>query len=213
MGQKGISGCLILLPGAVFQGGPIGDDEVLICADSGALSLQKGSTVPDIIIGDMDSIPWHVLDRMAGKGAAIVGYPEDKDASDGELAVRLGLEFAPSRMDIYGGKEGRSDHVLSSFQLLYIVPRSVKCVFHLDDDDIILLREGEERDIRTPRPIVSLIPAMGPCRVTLKGLKWELDREVLLPGSTRGIHNENPGRPFRLTVHQGGVFIIMTEDE
>ena len=203
--------CAVFLTGAIPPR-DLGEIDVTICADSGAIPLHERGVVPNYLVGDMDSIPEHILDEMERCGSIIERYPEDKDISDGEAGVRKAVSLDPRRIDIYGGRNGRSDHVLSSYHLLHLVPREIHTSLHLDDDKVILIRCGEELKVTTQRRIISVMPATPECIVSIKGLKWELEREQLKMGSTMGIHNENIGSSFTVRADSGEIYLIMIGD-
>ena len=159
----------------------------------------------------MDSMPDDLLKKLESSGSVIERYPVDKDLTDGEIAVVRAISFRPSRIDLYGGTSGRPDHVLSSYQLLHLIPDDIHSSLHLDNDKVMLIREGEELKVTTRRRIISILPCGHGCTVTIKGLKWELDQEALEIGSTLGIHNENIGNPFYVRVESGDLYLIMMD--
>lgn len=203
--------CMILLTGAIFPSDK-GKDDIIICADSGALSLEGSDIVPDHIIGDMDSIPSDVLSKFEASGANIHRFPEEKDLSDGELAIDLALQFEPDEIMIFGGKDGRVDHVLSSYHLLHLIPQDISSSLYLEGGRILLLREGDEKKMTTSACIISILPACDDCVVTVKGLKWELKEKQLKLGSTLGIHNESTGSPFLVKAVEGLIFLMMMDE-
>ena len=82
----------------VFAGGEIGkewlsfpasEDTIWIAADSGANALLKKGMVPDLLIGDLDSIDPQVLGKIKGSSQTeIFQFPAEKDFSDTYLAFR-----------------------------------------------------------------------------------------------------------------------------
>jgi thiamine pyrophosphokinase len=191
----------------------ISAEDRIICADDGSIPLISSGIYPDILIGDLDSISKEKVEEMEREGVMIERFPRDKDLSDGELAVRKAVSFSPERIEIYGGKGGRSDHILSSFQLLFIVPHEIQTVLNLDDDEIILMREGNSLESTTGKTVISILPASKRSRVTVSGMKWNLSDHLLEVGTTLGIHNEVKDGSFRLTVNEGDVFLIMADDD
>jgi thiamine pyrophosphokinase len=204
--------CLVFLTVARVSS-DISKEDILICADSGVLPLLQEGLIPHFIVGDMDSTEKGIFENLRSRGSKIEEYPKDKDLSDGELAVRKALELNPSSIVLFGGRSGRADHVLSSYQLLSLIPSTIPSWLCLDDDRIILLKGGNEIEVSTSRRIISILPANGVPLVTIRGLKWELDREEIPIGSTLGIHNENLGRPFKVMIECGDIYLIMTNDD
>jgi thiamine pyrophosphokinase len=203
--------CFVFLSGAKPPE-KIQDDTVTICADSGILPLIEQGIFPDYLVGDMDSISGDMIELASSKGTEIRTYPMDKDLGDGEIALRLALSKEPDSIEIFGGKCGRSDHVISSIQLLSLIPPDIESSLHLDNDLILLIRGGEERDMRTDHRIISLLPVNTSCIVTIKGLKWEIDHEEISFGSTRCIHNENIDSEFVVSTDKGDIYLIMSDE-
>lgn len=203
--------CVVILSGGLSPFN-IMEDDTVICADSGILSLHKEDMIPDILIGDMDSLPTKFVKEMERKGVTVEIYPREKDLSDGELAIKRAVAFSPLSIDIFGGKCGRADHILSSFYLLYKIPEEIESTLHLDSDQVILVREGNSFMGSTDRSVVSVLPAFERARVTLKGLRWELKNHLITMGSTLGIHNESTGKPFEVMAEKGDIYLIFADE-
>jgi thiamine pyrophosphokinase len=93
--------------------------DVVIAADSGAAWLDAVGRQPDLLIGDMDSIPPDLLERLEARGVATESHPPDKEASDAELAVARAVEMGATEIVILGGFGGqRLDHELANLLLL-----------------------------------------------------------------------------------------------
>lgn len=79
--------------------------DVLIAADGGADTLLKGGIKPDWVIGDNDSAQMSLPEKTIQ-----LLFPEDKDFTDGELAISLALFLAESN-----GKIKTKDSLLKAF--------------------------------------------------------------------------------------------------
>lgn len=203
--------CVVILSG----GRPpfdIRDDDITICADSGATSLVSAGGSPDIVIGDMDSIDTAVLAELEKRGVTIEVHQRDKDLSDGELAVMNAISRHPKQIEIYGGKRGRSDHILASFHLLYCIPEGILATLHLEGDEVLLIRDGSEFKGTTDKPVISVLPASKRAKVTMDGVKWELKERVIEVGSTLGIHNEPRSGKIRIEAVEGDIYLIFAND-
>ena len=84
----------------------------VIAADSGFdLALRLG-IVPDLVVGDMDSVLRRgELARFPAE--RIRRFPRDKDETDTELGLRMFREMGYTRVALAGGGEGRLDHLLA----------------------------------------------------------------------------------------------------
>jgi thiamine pyrophosphokinase len=84
----------------------------VIAADSGFdLALRLG-LVPDLVVGDMDSVARsRRLARLPRE--RVRRFPRDKDQTDAELGLRLLREMGCARVVLAGGGGGRLDHLLA----------------------------------------------------------------------------------------------------
>ena len=89
---------ILLIPG--FLKSAAENADVIIAADGGGLYLYGAGIIPDLLVGDFDSIPPAVLDYFQRSKA---GYhqklPGKKDFTDTELAGNRGGHG--SRRDLY----------------------------------------------------------------------------------------------------------------
>ncbi len=68
-------------------------DALIIAADGGADYCRELDLVPDVIIGDMDSIGCDPATTADFQDAEIIRHPARKDATDLELAIRLAVDW------------------------------------------------------------------------------------------------------------------------
>jgi thiamine pyrophosphokinase len=108
--------------GLLFVGGAGPDRESLgisrqevslvVAADAGlVLALALGFR-PDLVVGDMDSLP----DRRLLQGFSpdtVLEFPRDKDETDTEIGLRTLHERGCPEVTIAGGGGGRIDHLLA----------------------------------------------------------------------------------------------------
>ena len=93
---------------------------LLIAADRGLLFLDRNGIVPDLIVGDFDSVPAGYEDRYLKKHPAVEvhRYRWEKDYTDTEIAARRAVEKGCREIDFLGTTGTRFDHVLGTVQLL-----------------------------------------------------------------------------------------------
>ena len=83
--------------------------DLVIAADAGFQTCRKAGIVPDLLLGDFDS-----MDQPADF-ANIHRSPVEKDDTDTMLAVKTALEQGCDTVYIYGGTGGkRLDHTLAN---------------------------------------------------------------------------------------------------
>ena len=65
----------------------VSKDVICFCADGGANFAFQYGKVPEMIIGDLDSIEKKVLEYYKSKNVLIKKFPRDKDFTDFELIL------------------------------------------------------------------------------------------------------------------------------
>lgn len=90
----------------------------VICADSGADCLFKYGYIPNVILGDFDSIDKKVLNYFSNKGCPIHKYKPEKDFTDTEAALNMALKLSADEIIFLGCTGSRLDHVFANFGLL-----------------------------------------------------------------------------------------------
>ncbi len=199
--------CVIFLPGALPPFGPEAGD-ILICADSGYQAARAMGLSPDLLVGDMDSISEGFLKEARSSGVRLEFHPQDKDRTDGEIALDDAVSMSPGRIVLIGGTTGRTDHVLSSFLLLERAPKGLDTELWTGASRTSLLRGPESKRFASDLPVASLIP-LSSCRgVFTKGLKWPLTGDDLPSGSTIGVHNEPVSESFEVAIDEGSLLVI-----
>ena len=108
------------------------EDDYLIAADGGANHLMKIGILPEVVIGDLDSVEEDTLFELTSAEITIEQYSEDKDETDIELALRYAVELHPSAILIVGALGGRLDQTIANLSIL-TDPMLPKIDIHLDD--------------------------------------------------------------------------------
>ena len=181
----------------------------VIAADGGAAEAHRLGLRVDLLVGDLDSATSADVDAVGSSGGTIRRHPTDKDASDLELALDEAMALGPRRIVVLAPAEGRFDFVLAN-ALVLASPRfgavEIDARFRSADVHVI----GRERTlVGTPGDIVSLLAIGGPARgVRTEGLRWKLDGEDLLPGSSRGVSNEFVANEATIGLDGGVLFAV-----
>ena len=185
---------------------------LIIAADGGADYCRKLDLVPDVIIGDMDSITGDPA-APGFKGAEIIRYPIRKDATDLELAIDLALERGAQRIIVLGALGGRWDMSVGNLLLMARLDLKTLPVKFVDGDQEVSLLNGPATAHFTGKPgdILSLIPiekdATG---VTLEGLEYSLENGQLAWGSSRGISNVLIGERAAVSIADGVLICVFS---
>ena len=93
----------------------------LIAADKGVEFFIKTDWVPDVAVGDFDSLSAageKYLDSL--KETEIVRLKPEKDDSDTQSAVNFAIDRGAKNITIFGATGNRIDHLLANFGLLVL---------------------------------------------------------------------------------------------
>jgi thiamine pyrophosphokinase len=190
-------------------------DDYIIAADGGANHLMKMGILPEIVIGDLDSVDEDTLFELTSAGVDIEQVSEDKDETDIELALGYAVGLRPSAILIVGALGGRLDQTLANLSIL-TNPALSSIDVRLDDgvEEVFFIRasaaKGEQAEVRgRSGDIVSLIPWYAPVDgVTTEGLRWPLYAETLFPDQSRGISNEMLADTVSIKIQLGLLLIV-----
>jgi thiamine pyrophosphokinase len=180
-------------PPAIGAGdlGDLGDDPLVIAADSGLAHAGALGLAVDRVVGDMDSVDPAVLDAAVATGTRIDRHPEAKDATDLDLALDVALAAGPSRVVVVTGTGDRLDHALAVALSMSAPGRASAPVEAWIGPAHLWVVRREATLAGTPGELLSLLPAHGRVHgVTTSGLLYPLDDEDLEVGSSRGVSNE-----------------------
>jgi len=190
-------------------------DDYLIAADGGANHLMQMGILPEIVIGDLDSVDDDTLFQLTSAEVKIEQYSEDKDETDIELALRYVLELGSSAILIVGALGGRLDQTLANISLL-TDPSLPGIDIRLDDGVeqaffcwASATKGGQAEVQGRSGDTVSLLPWNGPVGgVTTEGLKWPLYAETLYPDKSRGISNVMLADTASVRIQSGLLLIV-----
>lgn len=208
----------------VLNGDPLGTDswladlaarsDIVIAADGGAVRLHHAGRRPDLIVGDLDSLPSDAKERLEANGVAFEVHPHEKTQTDGELALRAAVTRGADEIVIVGAFGGtRLDHLVGNLLLLAnedfaaidVAIVTETATFRTLRGPGILELEGAPGDWVTLSPLSELAGA-----VTTDGLRYGLHRENLVRGSTRGVSNELTGRRGSVELATGLLLVAVT---
>ena len=179
----------------------------VIAADSGLRTAKKLGIVPDVIVGDFDS-----LGRVPGKGrgegdAEIIRLPREKDVTDTMFACSCAEDRGCRDITVIGGTGGRADHTLSNIFLLEgLSRRSVKARI-CDGNNTIRYAENEKVEILNEGGYFSVLALDEECRVTETGCRYPLRDHALLRSDPFAVSNEVRGEKATVTVEGKAVII------
>lgn len=218
--DRGFSGRAVILANGDI-GNPdlvrtwIRDGDLVIAADGGAHHALAAGLVPDIVLGDFDSLSSDDLSEIERAGARVVRVPAEKDETDTHLAIKMAIESCVSEVILLGATGDRLDHTLSNLLLLPPLVEAGITVRVIDSkNDIRLVAGGSVTEVSgTTGRFVSLIPLTPEVTgINLSGFKYPLLSGRLAWGLSLGVSNELTGESGQVEVGEGMLAVIIARD-
>ncbi len=186
-------------------------DDLVIAADGGTHHALAAGVIPDVVIGDLDSLSPQAQAQVEANGSQIIRFSPRKDETDLELALLHAACEGATEIIILAALGGRLDQTIANLLLLAMpelreidvrVVEGAQTAFLIFDETLVTGRPGDT---------VSLIPLGGDAvGVTTEGLEWPLQGETLHFGPARGVSNVLTAEQARVRVRQGLLLCVVT---
>lgn len=163
--------------------------DLILAADAGFCALYQLGIVPDMLIGDMDSLGNELADVARDLGSHILRVPSKKNSTDTELAVEEAARKGATEILLLGATGGRVDHLLGNLMLLRL-GEELGAPVTIEDELQTILYVRYAREIHgSAGQTVSIIPADKEAVVRASGLEYPLEDLLLTNARPRGISN------------------------
>ncbi|OGG03556.1 thiamine diphosphokinase [Candidatus Gottesmanbacteria bacterium RBG_16_37_8] len=187
--------------------------DYIIAADGASFLLIKKGIIPDLAVGDFDSLSSVKLRMVQNKIAKIIKYPRIKDLTDMHLAVIEALKLKPQKITIYGGTGKRIDHFLGNLFLLELINKfNIKAEIVDEYNEIKIIEKIETLTKSAYFPYFSIIPLSEETVVSATGCRYEIKNKKITRGQTIGISNEIIKDQCLITVEKGKIVLIRSKD-
>ena len=166
----------------------------VIAADAGIGHARMLGLVPELWVGDFDSVPANLPDELASVPRRT--FPAEKDKTDGELAIAAALERGATSLVLagaFGGK--RADHAFLHLALsLQLAETGTKILLTSGAQEGVPLLSGKAGFDYADGTLFSVLGFSDLAGLTVTGAKWPLDHVKVPFGSSLTISNEVRGR-------------------
>jgi len=170
--------------------------DILICADGGVNLVISSGRIPDVLIGDLDSVTEENIQKCKVSNTIIKKYPREKDQTDLEIALEYAemyLSLHGSREDeilLYGAGGGRVDHMLGNISLMLGYAEKGRRVRMKDfRHDLWIVLPGIEIIKGKKGQEISLVTLSEKANIVSKGLYYPLKGRTLYQNGFQGISN------------------------
>ena len=180
--------------------------EFVAAADGAADRLLAAGIVPDLTVGDLDSL------RAPSAALREVLRVADQDSTDADKLLAALGERGRTRIVLAGAEGDLPDHFLASLQSA--AKADAEIWFALRRGVGRILRSGDAaRLVSRPGSRVSLIP-IAPCEgVVTDGLRWRVADGRLDPLGPSGISNRATDEEISVGLEAGALFLFAEADE
>lgn len=194
--------------------------DIVIAVDRGMTAAEKLGLELDYAVGDYDSVPSAVLERVRERFArtgkpVIRTYQPEKDATDTEIALSLALSLEPESITVLGATGTRLDHAYANIQVLYQALAKEVPAYLVDAHNRIYLADSPFTIRREEAfgAYLSLLPLTERVEgLTLSGVKYPLEDACMETGSSLGVSNEITAEEARITMTDGILIVFETRD-
>jgi thiamine pyrophosphokinase len=178
----------------------------IIAADGSAEELFKLKIIPDLIIGDMDSLDLSTLPSdFDNSHLKII---EDQETNDFEKILNYCFNSNLNNLLITGIHGGELEHTLNNLSVYKKFNKVLNlCIFDFDrygiliDSSILLNTISDETISLVPFPAVN---------IKTTNLKWALNNEDLILGKREGARNKALSNNIQLEINSGELFVFFT---
>ncbi len=173
----------------------MGVQRKVFCADKGVEYCISNDLLPYLLFGDQDSTQKKYYDDVAARGTIVKTFPSLKDDTDLQLVLNEIPENATSIVatGIWGG---RYDHLFSNVYSLLTCQDRLECPILLADEQelMILLQDTKEVKLNflysKKVEAISILPLSASATVSIDGVYWPLDKEVVSQTKPYAISNQ-----------------------
>ena len=184
------------------------DEDMVIAVDGGFIALKEADIRVDLVVGDYDSLGY------CPDSENVIELPCVKDDTDMLAAIKEGIKKGYTDFIIYGGMGGRIDHTFANVQLLSYLSSLGRRGFLVSKDNILTaITDGQISLPSGNEGIVSVFSLSEKSYgVYEKGLKYELEADVLTNLMPLGVSNEFCSKDCMIKVTKGTLLIVFPKD-
>lgn len=179
----------------------------IIAADAGIGHAAILGLVPELWVGDFDSVPPNLPDHLTAVPRQT--FPQEKDKTDGELAIAAALKLGATSLILAGAFGGaRADHAFLHLALGMQLAESGTEILLTSgaQEGAPLLHGSHEFDYATGT-LFSVLGFSDLSGLTVEGAKWPLKNVEVAFGSSLTISNEVAGN-LRITLDRGRAMLL-----
>jgi len=185
--------------------------DLFVCTDAAGHPYDHLPRLPDVVIGDFDSLSGRVL---AGRGGPRFLRVDDAYTTDSEKALLYVADAGYEEVVLLGATGWRLDHTLLNILLLERFGGRLRMCVASHSADGVRVGPGAHESWALPAGTrFSLLPLAGEARgVTLEGAAYPLLNETLGAAGPTAISNVVAMSPLLLSVSSGSLLALVERE-
>lgn len=187
------------------------NSDISIAADKGLEVFYKYDIIPDIIMGDFDSVDKDILDYF--KNIEKIKFPSHKDETDSAIAIEKAIECGADEIFFLGATGSRLDHFFANVGLLkYALEKGVKCSLIDENNKIFMINKSTVLN-KADYKYFSL-QSFSECvrNLSIINAKYTLSSYDLKMGDGITVSNEFLDKPVEVSFDSGTVIVFYSRD-
>ena len=194
------------------------DYDIIIAIDGGLKAAENLDIIPDIVVGDFDTIDSGTLNKYAGmKEVEVIRLNPEKDLTDTQSAIERALSLGADYIEIIGGTGTRLDHTIANIHTLQMMlGRCSEAVItnennriRIIEDKYVIKRQEQYGKYVSFLPLTEKVQG-----ITLEGFKYPLkDYEFNIKTTlSLGVSNEIVEDEATVSLKSGRLIMIESRD-
>jgi thiamine pyrophosphokinase len=177
----------------------------IICADGSANSALKMNIIPDVIIGDLDSISDHAVKEF--KSVSKIIRLKRQNDTDVEKCLKYAINHKFSEALLVGATGNRLDHTFCNLGIVLKFFPQIK-ISLIAENSFLNAYTGKVELKTYPGETISLYGIASKTKISSSGLKYELQNTMLPFGVRESTSNIAKKKLVKLKIANGVVFVL-----
>ncbi|MEG0830167.1 MAG: thiamine diphosphokinase [Anaerovoracaceae bacterium] len=185
------------------------EDCFIICADGGYNYSKEAGIVPDLLLGDFDSVSTSLPPDIK-----TLTFPSKKNFTDTGLCVSTAIQQGFDQILIIGGMGGRMDHTIANLQTMTEAAKSVKSIAIVDQCNYATILKNDTLILQKKQyQYVSLFSLSDQCTgVNITGVDYPLHDHTLTNDFPLGVSNVISKDSCKISVESGTLLVTCSCD-
>jgi thiamine pyrophosphokinase len=194
------------LPQDFFRTNPLYAKMVCYAADGGSDIALRFGLIPEVVVGDMDSVSPDTLNRLKASNCSLLKFPVDKDKTDAELLLEIMTEKNLCPIYLFAATGKRLDQTIINVNLLARFPQARivtadETLFALSSSHHFLNAEGKRVSF------ISMTPSVED--FCLEGFRYNVDNIRIDSRSSRTLSNQIISADAMVSFRQGTILVVI----